>query len=234
LRWQSAPSRRPLPAVRGGVAGDDLSSVPAPFGGQCREGGDEVDAGDTAAERQRGHACGTGAAERFEHDAAGLIPRLDARGRDLVRERGEMRRPVGPGRDRADVTWVAAIRVSPAAPAVAGAAGGNHLAGLCAVLEPTAAVCVGPPIPWGVGAPGGRRESMHPRAASPTAAACQRPRLTLGCSTSPGVLGCRCNVVRFVPLEERRELLTDDIVCRPRRGRRIRPDACRRPTVFGT
>ena len=104
-----AAGRRHAVAASGMPASLPFGGMPQPFGGQRGEGGVEVDAGEPAAELERGQAGGAGAAERVEDDAAGLAAGGDAAQREVDRVGGEVRAAVGAGGDGPDVAGVAAV-----------------------------------------------------------------------------------------------------------------------------
>ena len=97
------------------LVGDGLGEPP---GREPREVGRQVDAGEPAAELDRGQPGGAAAGERVEHGPAGLAPGGDAPQREVDRVGGEVRPVVGAGGDRPHVAGVAPVRV-PAAVAAA-------------------------------------------------------------------------------------------------------------------
>ena len=112
---------------RGGLA--------EPFGGKGGKRRVQLDAREVPTESEGGQPGGAGAAEHVEHYAAWFAARLDAPGRDVDRERGEVRPEIWAGRDGPHVAGIAALGMGRAAAAVAVALGADYLRRVWPVLR---------------------------------------------------------------------------------------------------
>jgi hypothetical protein len=104
-----------------------------------RERGIEVDTGEAPPEGEGGQAGRAGAREHVEHGAVRLAAGLNAPGRQLGGEGGEVRTAVGAGGDGPDVTGVAAVRMHAAVPGNAVPPSAGDLLRVRAVFRPSRA-----------------------------------------------------------------------------------------------